>query len=93
MIRISRNKQIIFYLTLLIFGVFFFFYFYKQASVIEGDFLEVKIGGDQPVAPVGREGGNIDFTLFSSDKFRSLQADVAPIQSFQSGKRNPFMPY
>lgn len=90
--KISRNKQIIFYLAVLIFGVSFFFYFYKQAAVTEGDFLEVKASVRPAQALVNKENIQIDLTFFNSDKFKNLHSDVVPTQSFKEGKRNPFAP-
>jgi hypothetical protein len=80
----------IFYAAIVIFGVFFFFYFYRQASITENDFTEVKIIAPKPAAGVGIK---IDLKLFDSDKFRDLRSDPVPVQVFQSGKRNPFEPY
>lgn len=93
MIKISRNNQIIFYVIALVFVVSFFFYFYRQASMTESAFLEVKPNNVKPASISGREDSNIDVKLFTSEKFRNLRADVAPIKSFETGKRNPFEAY
>jgi hypothetical protein len=93
MIKISRNNQIIFYIIILVFVISFFFYFYRQASVTDSIFSELKPNGAKPAALSSREDANIDIKLFTSEKFRNLRADVVPIQSFETGKRNPFEAY
>jgi hypothetical protein len=93
MIKISRNNQIIFYVIILVFVISFFFYFYRQASITEGDFLEVKPNSTNPTAFSNRGSADIDVKLFTSEKFRNLRSEVAPIQSFETGKRNPFEAY
>lgn len=93
MIKISRNNQIIFYIIILVFVISFFFYFYRQASIIEGDFWEVRPNSIQSTASLSRENADIDVELFISEKFRNLRSEVAPVQSFERGKRNPFEAY
>jgi hypothetical protein len=70
--------------------VFFFFYFYRQASVTEGDFLDVKVDNEQSTEASSQEDVNIDIKIFTSEKFRNLRSEVAPIKDFKTGKRNPF---
>lgn len=90
MILISRNKQLIAYALLVIFGVFFFIYFYRQATVTE--FTESKIRSRPQVNKVvGDVKINTDF--FETDKFRNLRFDSLPAVSFPVGKRNPFEAY
>jgi hypothetical protein len=93
MMKISRNYQVFFYIVVLIFGIFFFFYFYKQAAVTENDFIDVQVGNRSPSFSGNSQNVQIDLNLFKSEKFKSLNLDVAPVHSFQAGKRNPFLPY
>ena len=90
MVAISRNKQLIAYAFLVIFGVVFFIYFYRQATITE--FTEAKVKARPKVNKVvGEVKINTDF--FETDKFRNLRFDSLPAVSFPVGKRNPFEPY
>jgi len=93
MIKFSRNSQIIFYIIVLIFVILFFFYFYQQASVVEGNFLEVKVETKQPSVLSKQQNINLNIKLFTSEKFRNLKREATTTQSFQTGKRNPFESY
>jgi hypothetical protein len=90
MIIISRNKQLLVYACLTIFGILFFVYFFSQASVVKT--IEPITG---PSAGVRKNltDVKIDSKLFESDKFRNLRFDKLPASSFNYGKRNPFESY
>jgi hypothetical protein len=91
MISFSRNKQLVIYAILAIFGVAFFIYFFRQAAIVE--FIEPKVrsGAASTKKIIGDV--NINSEFFESDKFRNLRFDSLPAVSFPVGKRNPFEPY
>lgn len=91
MILISRNKQIVFYILIIIFGTIFFVYFYQQAIVSDSSGTTVNVGS-QAVKRSPNLNIKIDVNLFQSDKFKSLRSDSMPAATFDSGKRNPFEP-
>jgi hypothetical protein len=78
------------YALLAVFGVIFFVYFYRQATV--ADFVETKVRSSGATKKVVGD-VNISSDFFESDKFRNLRFDSLPAVSFKAGKRNPFEPY
>ncbi|MDD5527508.1 MAG: hypothetical protein PHO56_00840 [Patescibacteria group bacterium] len=92
-IKIPRNYQIIIYSAILALVVIFFFYFFRQASITPFDLSEMNVITGQSKSVFLNNGAiNMNLDLFSNDKFLNLRSEVAPTQSFQSGKRNPFEP-
>jgi len=88
--KLSRNNQIIIYVVILILAVIFVFYFYKQASITQADLSGVTIVNVQPNSKVNNAAVKINLDLLGTDKFLNLRSEVSPVQSFKSGKRNPF---
>jgi cell division septal protein FtsQ len=90
--KISRNNQIIIYAILLIFVVGFFVYFFQQASTAQLNLGELNVSAGQNNGNLSNSAIKINLDLLGTDKFLNLRSTVAPTQSFQSGKRNPFVP-
>ncbi len=88
---ISRKEQLIIYCVLIVFGVAFFIYFFRQASVTEFVEPKVRTTGASTKKTIGDV--KIDTDFFNSDKFRNLRFDSLPAVSFPVGKRDPFEPY
>jgi hypothetical protein len=92
MARISRIYQIIIFSGVIILASIFFFYFYRQASITPISLGEPNLSARQPNKALNKAVINMDLDLFSTEKFLNLRSEVAPVQSYQSGKRNPFVP-
>jgi hypothetical protein len=89
--KVSRNLQIVIYSAVLCLVVIFFLYFYHQAQLTQADFGQLVIAPDQiKSSSVGGSTVNMNLNLLGTDKFLNLRSEIAPVQSFQSGKRNPF---
>jgi hypothetical protein len=88
--KIPKIYQMMILLVIIVSAVFFFLYFYRQASNPSFTMQEVNFSSRQSNRAIDGAITNMDIGLLSSDKFIDLRADVAPAQSFQSGKRNPF---
>jgi hypothetical protein len=91
-IRISRVYQIIIFAGIIVLAVIFFFYFYRQASVAPAYVNHLNVPARQPNSAVNSAVVNMNLDLFNTEKFLNLRSEVAPAQSYQSGKRNPFEP-
>jgi hypothetical protein len=90
--KISRTNQIIIYAVILILAVIFVFYFFRQASINQADSGGVTVVNKQHNTKINNATVKINLDLFSTDKFLNLRSEVSPVQSFSSGKKNPFEP-
>lgn len=91
LVKISRNYQIIIYVVILILVVIFLFYLFRQAAIMPSEINQTTLTPKQ-INTIDQSGVNINLGLFDSKKFINLRSEVAPITSFQTGKRNPFQP-
>jgi|WetSurMetagenome_2_1015567.scaffolds.fasta_scaffold651385_1 hypothetical protein len=88
--KISRTNQIIIYVVILILAVIFVFYFFKQALITQADLSDTTVMSAQPSLKINNATVKINLDLLGTDKFLNLRSEVTPVQSFKSGKRNPF---
>jgi len=93
MILISRKKQIIFYILVILFGAGFIYYFFSVASLSTEQVIQTPlIVPNQITQSVNVSGVKINSDLFNSDKFKNLRSDGLTVTPFPAGKRDPFNP-
>jgi hypothetical protein len=90
--KVSRNYQILIFSAIIILAVVFFYYFFRQASVISFDLGGLNVQAPPATNIIDKAELNMNLNLFGTDKFINLRSEVAPSSSFQSGKRDPFVP-
>lgn len=88
MLNLKSGHLLILYIIILVFGIPFFIYFFRQASLsgltIESmEIFEVK-------SKFRNEDLNINLDLFKNEKFKRLREVGVPTSKFDTGKRNPF---
>ena len=93
MILISRKKQIVFYILVIIFGAGFIYYFFSVASTSTEQVIQTPlIAPDKTAVNTSVKNVNLNSDLFNSDKFKNLRSDGLTVTPFPAGKRDPFNP-
>ena len=92
MAKFTRSYQVILYVAIAAFLGIFILYFYRLASSAGADLSSLRINEAQTTPTINTSNIKINLDLFTSPKFLRLRSDVAPVQSFPLGKRNPFQP-
>jgi len=88
MLNLKNGHLLILYIIILVFGIAFFIYFFRQAS-LNGITIE-DIGILETKRKFSKEDLNINLDLFKNEKFKRLREVGVPTSKFDTGKRNPF---
>lgn len=78
----------ILYIIILVFGISFFVYFFRQASL--NSLTIENIGILETKRKFSNEDLSINLDLFKNEKFKRLREVGVPTSKFDTGKRNPF---